>query len=74
MSTECKNCLGTGLVGGSAERPWIHQGPLSTCTICTGTVKIEEAVAEQLPEPTPESPSPEPEVSPEDSEQDQAVS
>ncbi len=36
---ECRNCLGTGLIGNS-EIPWVHVGPLSTCQICIGTGKV----------------------------------
>lgn len=51
----CTNCAGEGIVG-AGDFPTQKQGPLSTCTVCSGTGKIEGAIEAPV-EPTPETPS-----------------
>lgn len=41
-TTKCDNCNGEGIVG-QGESPWLKQGHLETCKLCTGTGKIETA-------------------------------
>lgn len=38
---ECANCLGTGIVG-NGDKPWLHEGLLATCPVCSGTGKVAE--------------------------------
>ena len=56
MKIKCTNCLGSGLIGGNKEKPWIHEGAMATCPVCTGTGMIDDSVqvAEQEPVKAPE--------------------
>jgi DnaJ-class molecular chaperone len=40
MNKQCENCLGTGLVG-NGDKPWLHEGALSTCPVCNGTGNVD---------------------------------
>lgn len=41
---ECEKCKGKGLVG-NGDQPWLLQGHVITCPVCSGTGKQPEAVA-----------------------------
>ena len=60
MKIQCKNCLGSGLIGGNKEKPWLLEGHRSVCGVCSGTGMVEEvaggSVAEQEPVKAPEVP------------------
>jgi len=42
--TICDNCKGEGLVG-QGDRPWAKEGRIETCKVCSGTGKVNVAVA-----------------------------
>lgn len=52
MKIQCKNCLGSGLIGGNKEKPWLLEGHRSVCKVCEGS----GMVAEQEPVKAPEEP------------------
>ncbi len=57
METKCEACGGEGIVG-AGDFPLAKQGVLSTCTVCGGTGKGSEEVAEAAPEEVaPEAPA-----------------
>lgn len=41
MPQKCTNCNGNGLVG-NGDKPWLMQGSIKTCPVCTGTGKVNE--------------------------------
>lgn len=55
--TTCKNCLGDGIVG-VGDKPWLKEGPQSTCTVCSGTGQVEDGSVESVPETPAEEPAP----------------
>lgn len=39
MTMQCDNCKGEGLVG-SGDKPWLKEGAIVTCPICTGVGEL----------------------------------
>ncbi len=46
MTTRCENCHGEGLVG-AGDQPWLRQGPVTTCSPCGGTGKVDEEIVKE---------------------------
>lgn len=65
--TTCTNCTGSGLAG-SGPTPWLHQGAVVTCPVCSGKGTLPDPVVESsvsevsAPQDTPIAPEEIPKV------------